>query len=283
VFNRRHLLMLMVRRELRARYVGSKMGLAWSYINPLSRFLTFYFVFGIILGRGAIPHYAIHLFSGMVIVNFFTSTFNSGTGSINQNKSIVNKMPLPREMFPLASMLVSLYHIGPQLVILVAVCVGTGTWHPGVGSVIAVAMAFTIVILFATGMAVMFSAINVLYRDFTRVVQIFTNMLPFTVPMMYPYAMVAARFGTGIWYRLYFDNPLADAVLLMQRAFWYQTIGPKDQHNSLYSFQYGTQYNFPAHLYTKGLIMILIGVVFVCVAQSVFNRLDDKLPDRLAG
>jgi len=26
--------------SLRARYIGSKMGLAWSYINPLVRFLT---------------------------------------------------------------------------------------------------------------------------------------------------------------------------------------------------------------------------------------------------
>ena len=49
VLRRRYLLRLMVRRELRARYIGSKMGLLWSYINPFSRFLTFYFVFGIIL------------------------------------------------------------------------------------------------------------------------------------------------------------------------------------------------------------------------------------------
>ena len=62
VLRRRYLLSLMIKRELRARYVGSKMGLAWSYINPFMRFLTFYFVFGIILGRGQIPHFAIHLF-----------------------------------------------------------------------------------------------------------------------------------------------------------------------------------------------------------------------------
>src|SRR3954453_22353696 len=82
VLRRRYLLKLMVRRELRARYIGSKMGLAWSYINPFVRFMTFYFVFGIILGRGQIPHFAIHLFAGMVVVNLFTESFNSGTRSI---------------------------------------------------------------------------------------------------------------------------------------------------------------------------------------------------------
>src|ERR1700710_2452107 len=198
VFRHRYLLSLMVKRELRARYVGSKMGLAWSYINPLSRFLTFYFVFGIIMNRGAIPHFAIHLFAGMVIVNYFNETFNSGTRAIMQNKAVVNKLPLPRQMFPVASMLVSLYHIGPQLVVLVVVCFGTGVWQPDLPGIIAMVMAFAIVIPLATGMGVMFSAINVLYRDFTRVVQILTNMLPFTVPMMYAYSMVHIRFGTGI-------------------------------------------------------------------------------------
>ena len=36
----------------------------------------------------------------MVLVNLFTESFNSGTRSIMQNKSVVTKMPLPREVFP---------------------------------------------------------------------------------------------------------------------------------------------------------------------------------------
>src|SRR3954452_4744989 len=170
VLKRRYLLSLMVKRELRARYVGSKMGLAWSYINPFTRFLTYYFVFGIILGRGQIPHFAIHLFAGMVVVNLFTDSFNSGTRSIMQNKSIVQKMPLPREIFPIASTLVSLYHVGPQLVILIGACLVTGTFSPDPVGLIAALMAFTIVILLGTGMGLMFSAINVMYRDWTRIV-----------------------------------------------------------------------------------------------------------------
>ena len=194
VLRRRYLLRLMVKRELRARYIGSKMGLAWSYINPFTRFLTFYFVFGIILGRGQVPHFAIHLFAGMVLVNLFTESFNSGTRSIMQNKAVVQKMPLPREIFPIASMLVSLYHTGPQLVILIGACLVTGSFSPDPMGMLAALLAFGIVILLGTGMGLMFAAINVMYRDWTRVVQIFTQMLPFSVPMMYPYTLVRERF-----------------------------------------------------------------------------------------
>ena len=225
VLRRRYLLRLMVKRELRARYIGSKMGLLWSYINPFTRFLTFYFVFGIIIGRGQIPHFAIHLFAGMVLVNLFTESFNSGTRSIMQNKAVVQKMPLPREIFPIASMLVSLYHTGPQLVILVGACLVTGTFSPDPVGLLAALLAFGIVILLGTGMGLMFAAINVMYRDWTRVVQIFTQMLPFSVPMMYPYTLVRTRFEDfPIIQHFYLFNPIAEAVLLMQRGFWITTI-----------------------------------------------------------
>ncbi len=284
VLRRRYLLRLMVKRELRARYIGSKMGLAWSYINPFTRFLTFYFVFGIILGRGQVPHFAIHLFAGMVVVNLFTESFNSGTRSIMQNKSIVQKMPLPREIFPIASMLVSLYHTGPQLVILVGACLVTGSFTPDAMGMLAAVMAFIIVILLGTGMGLMFSAINVMYRDWTRVVQIFTTMLPFTVPMMYPYTLVAQRFEeVPIVAHLYLFNPITEAVLLMQRAFWITTISPADAAaaNTEFGFQPGLSANFPPHLFLLGVVFIVFSIVFLAFAQWLFTRLDDKIPDRL--
>ena len=64
-----------------------------------------------------------------MLVHYFTETLNAGTRSIVRNKALVQKMPMPREMFPVASMLVSLYHIGPQLVILIVACLFSG-WTP---------------------------------------------------------------------------------------------------------------------------------------------------------
>jgi ABC-2 type transport system permease protein len=284
VLRRRYLLSLMVKRELRARYVGSKMGLAWSYINPLTRFLTFYFVFGIILQRGQVPHFAIHLFAGMVLVNLFSESFNSGTRSIMQNKSVVQKMPLPREIFPIASTLVTLYHTGPQLVILIGACLLTGSFSPDPVGLLAVLLAFAIVILLGTGMGLMFSAINVMYRDWTRVVQIFTQMLPFSVPMMYPYTLVHSRFEHfPVIEHFYLANPIAECVLLIQRGFWITTISKADAvaANKEWGFNPSLHANFPPDLWVRGLIMLGISVVFLCVSQWVFTRLDDKIPDRL--
>jgi ABC-2 type transport system permease protein len=284
VFRRRYLLRLMVRREIRARYIGSKFGLAWSYINPTVRFFTFYFVFGIILNRGAIPHFAIHLFAGMVLVHYFTETFNSGTRSIMSNKAVVQKMALPREMFPVASMLVSLYHTGPQLVVLVIACLATGSFSPDATGIAAALLGFAIVLVLGTAMGVMFSAINVLFRDFTRIVQTLTNMVPFSVPMMYPYTMVADRFGTGIWHELYLLNPVGSAVMLMQRGFWITTVSEQDVRDTQQIdplFEGGVAPNFPSHLFERGFAMLAFCLVFLVFAQWLFSRLDDRVPERL--
>jgi ABC-2 type transport system permease protein len=284
VLRRRYLLRLMVRRELRARYIGSKMGLAWSYINPLSRFLTYFFVFGIILGRGQVPNFAIHLFAGMVVVNLFTESFNSGTRSIMQNKAVVTKMPLPREIFPIASTLVSLYHTGPQLVILIGACLLTGSFSPDPVGLLAALLALTIVILLGAGMGLLFAAINVMYRDWTRVVQIFTQMLPFTVPMMYPYTLVAQRFENfPVIAHLYLLNPITEAVLLMQRCFWITTVSDADaaQAKAEWGFSADLSVNFPPHLFLRGFVFLVLSALFLAFAQWVFTKLDDKIPDRL--
>jgi len=268
-FRRRYLLRLMVRREIQARYARSAFGLAWSYINPLVRFFTFYFVFGILLNRGAIDNFAIHLFAGMVLVHYFTETVNSGTRSLLRNQGVVQKMAVPRELFPFASMLVSLYHTVPQLVILTVACLVTRDWQPDLTGFAAAGLGFLIVMLFSTSLGLMFSVFNVLMRDFGRIVATFINMVPFAVPMMYPYSLVTERFGDGIWHDLVMANPVAEAVLLIQRGFWWNTTD--EPYSS----------SFPDDLWVRGFIMLGVCALLLGFAQWVFARFESKVPELL--
>ena len=107
VFRQRYLLKLLVTKELKARYQGSVLGLFWSYVQPAVRFAAYFFVIGYVfdLTRG-MTNFAIHVFAGMIIVHYFTETFSSGTRSIMKNKRILQKLALPRELFPVSAMLV---------------------------------------------------------------------------------------------------------------------------------------------------------------------------------
>ena len=271
VFRRRYVLKLLVKRELCARYQGSLLGMLWSYVQPLVRFLMYYFVIGMVLGldRG-VENFGIHLFAGMVMVHYFTETFTAGTRSIVRNKAIVQKMAMPREMFPVASMIVSAYHTLPQMGILVVACALVG-WSPDGIGLLAGLLGFAIIAVLATALALLFSAANVFFRDFSNVVQTLTAFVHFSVPMLYPFTRVAGRFGAG-FVGIYLANPLAEAVLLMQRLFW--TTSTDDPAATAAE-------HLPDHLFTRGLIQLAISVLFLVLAQMVFAKLEKKFPERL--
>lgn len=290
VFRRRYLLRLMVRREIQARYAGTGFGLAWSYINPLTRFLTFYAVFGLLLGRGmGLENFAIHLFAGMVLVNYFTETVTAGTRSLLNNKGVIAKMALPRELFPVASMLVSLWHAIPMLVILVIACVTQVWWGDGhvwvpdaVGSGAAL-LGLVLMLVWGTAFGLMFSCVNVIFRDFQRIVQTFITMIPFSVPMMYPFYLVAD--GERIpqeWLPIYLGNPVAIAVMLFQRGFWFQTCDPVCvQVTDPVTGETVLPPAFADDLYMRGFIMLAIGLAVLAVGQVVFSRLEKRIVERL--
>lgn len=270
VFQKRYLLKLLVKREISARYQGSFLGLLWSYIGPLCQFFIYWFVLGTIIGlHDNVENFGVHIFCGLVVVHFFTETFSAGTRSIVRNKSVVVKLPLPREMFPVASMLVSLFHVFPQMVILVVACLAYG-WSPDLYGVAALGLAFLIAMLLGTAGALVFSAANVFFRDFANVVSIMTMFVRFSVPMIYPYSLVDERFGEAAQYYLY--NPLADCVLLVQRAMWLGTTGdPAATAKS----------DLPPDLMVWGLSMAGVGLVLLAIGQLVFSRLESKIPERL--
>lgn len=268
VFRRRYLLRLLVRREISARYQGSFLGLFWSYLNPAFRLAMYYFVVALVLGK-SIENFAIHLFAGLVMVQFFTESFSAGSRSIMRNKSLVRKMAIPREMFPAASILVSAYHIIPAMVLLSGFCIALG-WTPDPVGVAAGLLGFSIVAVLGTGMALLFSASNVFFRDFGNVVQTLTQFTTFSVPMMYPYSFVDERFGR--FADLYLLNPVAEAVLLFQRAFWTGTTDNPDAT---------VAEHMPDNLFTLGFLHLAAALIFLAISQVVFTKLENKIPERL--
>jgi ABC-2 type transport system permease protein len=274
VFRRRYLLRLLVRSTVQARYQGTLLGWLWSYVQPAVRFCMYYFVFQVLIGRGGPDAYpfAIHLVCGMVIVHFFTETFNGGTRSLVSNRGLIVKLPMPRELFPVANMLVCAWQTAPMLLITIFVSVMLG-WTPDPMGVLAALLAISLVGVLGLALALMFSVANVFFRDFSKVTQTLTQFTTFSVPMIYPYSMVAERFDKIPWITdVYMLNPIAEAVLLMQRCFWLPLT--KDPAVSRVE-------GFPPDLWSRGLIMLAISLVALGLAQVWFSKLERRVPERL--
>jgi ABC-2 type transport system permease protein len=272
VFRQRYLLRLIVGRQLAQQYAASVLGLLWSYIQPGLRFTVYFFVFGVVLknAHGGMENFALHLFAGMVFVHYFTETWSSGTRSIWQNKSLVLKMRVPREIFPVASMVTAAYHTGPQVLILFVACLVVG-WHVTWTGLAAGLLGLALLITFSMALALAFSALNVFFKDFQNIVQTVTQFMHFMVPMMYAYSMLARMGENHRWaYELYFANPLAECVLLMQKLFWAPTVSPELEAAE-----------FPPDLWERGFIMLGVSLVLLVLAQRLFSRLEGRFPERM--
>jgi ABC-2 type transport system permease protein len=286
VVRRRYLLKLIVQKEIQARYQGSVLGLMWSYVQPLVRFCMYFFVIGLVLGlHKSVPNFAVHMFAAIVGISFFTETFSSGTRSIVRNKTIVRKMAMPREMFPVASVLVSAVHTFPQLMILFVGSVAVG-WRPDPQGIFAGILGYAIITVLGTGLALLFSAMNVFFKDFQNIVSTLMIFTHWIVPMIYPFSKLATSsiHGTG-FYDAYLSNPLTIGVLLIQRCFWIPTL-PDCPTKSNICLVDGNPASvgfpdLPYHIFLLGWVMLGVSLIILVLCQIAFSRLEGKFAERL--
>ncbi|CAI3801116.1 ABC transporter permease [Pseudarthrobacter sp. MM222] len=262
VYGDRFLLKLLVRKEIKVRYRGSVLGLLWSYVKPLVQFLIYFVALGIFLNlqRGT-PNYAIYLFAGIVLVNFFTESLSNATRSVVDNRDLIRKIYLPRELFPVSTVWVSAAHFLPQLLVLIGACLVVG-WTPSLLQLAAVVLIFFMVAVLATGLGLMFGAVNVYFRDSENIVDMIVMIVTWASPVLYVWSMVERVMGP--WYWLYQLNPMTVAVEVFHWAFWEPTL-KADQ------FVADTM---PPDLLTLWLpVAMLITLVVLFLGQLTFRRL----------
>ena len=114
------LLRSLLRRELRARYKGSALGLLWSLLYPLVMMGVYTLVFSV-LWKGArnIPHYPLFVLAGLAVWTFFIVSVQLGSGSLVSAADLIKKVWFPRELVVAAVVLAQTVSAGVILVILI--------------------------------------------------------------------------------------------------------------------------------------------------------------------
>lgn len=261
----RYLLRLLVRKGTATRYRNSTLGWAWSYVKPAILFLVYYFVMGIIFDTASRPAlYPIYLFSGIVAVNLFTEAFGNATNSIVDNKALVRKIYLPRELFPIAAIIGAFVHFLPQLAILLVVCIAVG-WVPTLLGVVAILVGVLLVIAFSLGIGLFFSGINVRYRDAQNFVDVIKMVSLWASPVLYTWNLVQDRAPQWLL-PIYMSNPVTVAVELFHYGFWQPAARLQPGSAELSSLPP----NFLLYAGVAGTITI----VLLIVGQLVFRRFE---------
>ena len=187
----RELLTVLIRRNLKRRYRGSFLGIYWSLLNPLVMTGLYTAIFGATFAEyynNSALNYVLAAFTGLVTINFFSSSTAQALASVVENGGIVNKIRLPLFVFPLATIGANVFQLlmgaFPLLVIITLIL----SRNP----INAVALLLPIIglVLVCTGVGMLMSALYVFFRDLSYFYELLTFLLWIGSPIFYPVEIV---------------------------------------------------------------------------------------------
>ncbi|HEH9431464.1 TPA: ABC transporter permease [Aeromonas sobria] len=211
IYKNRKLIYSLTKRDVLGRYQGSIFGILWSFFTPVFMLGVYTFVFSLIFNARwssestSKTEFALVLFAGLIVFNFFSECANKAPTLILSNSNYVKKVIFPLEILPVNSALSALFHA----------MISLSVWFSFFliqGGEVQVTWFLTPIVLFpvfilSMGIGWLLSSLGVYLRDVGQFVSILVTTLMFLSPIFYPITAIPVEYR----YLLHI-NPLATAI-----------------------------------------------------------------------
>ena len=263
----RELLTALLGRELAGKYKGSFLGLGWTLVRPLVMLFIYAVVVGQFLGAArSVEKFAIFVLVGLLFWNLLSESISMGSTSMTANATLLKKVWFPREVLPLTGFAVSTVNFLVQFGVLIFAYLIFSSW-PEMGNLLYLIPVFLIVFPVSFGMSLIFSVLNVRFRDTQYIVEVGLVIGFWLSPIIYPWTLAhqfLASLPVGwIWQQLYLLNPFGLVVMAAQQALW-----PPINSAAGATYQF-----FDSPFATRLWLSVLASWIFLYIAQRIFARM----------
>jgi len=256
LFRYRELFGSLFRRDLRAKYKGSVLGLAWSLANPIALMLVYLLVFSVFWKAPAtdLDHYWLFLLCGLPAWVFFATSLQAASRSLLENANLIRKVRFPRQLVPLANVATQLVAFAVMLAIVVVLSI---VYVPDGRDVVwlSIPIALLIVCLVA-GVSLAVAAANTVFRDVEHIVAALLLPWFFLTPILYSLDSVpGAESHPWLERLIHWGNFMSPAIISLREPLYFGRA--PDAADAIY--------------------LAVSAVVALALGALVFTRVDDRI------
>lgn len=197
-------------RDIKVRYKQTSIGILWAILQPFLTMIIFSVFFGRVAGISVreIP-YPIFVYSGLLFWNYFSNSLATASNSLVAEQNIIQKVYFPKIIIPLASTIVFFLDFIFSFIVFIGLMF---YYHfsPTLIGILLIIPALAITFLSFSGLSLVFSSVNVKYRDVRYALPFFIQLLVFLTPVIYP----ASILGKYQW--LLYLNPMSGVIETMR-------------------------------------------------------------------
>lgn len=244
----RDLIAALVARDLKVRYRRSAIGFLWTMLQPLLMMLVFQVVFSALF-RFDIQNYPVYAFAGILFWNFFSQSILASMNSLKGNAQLLQKLPVPKAVFPLATVISGLINLGFALVPLLGLLIVTG--HRLSPALLFLPVAILLAAVFTLGAGLLLSPLAVFFHDVVEIIGVLLTVVMYLTPIFYPLAIVPERLRFLVRF-----NPVRSILEVFRDPIYFGKIPPL------------------SHL----LVCVVVTAGALAVGALVFRRASDRIP-----
>ena len=201
------------RRDLRAKYKGSFLGLAWTLALPLALMLVYLVVFSVLWKAEAtdLDDYWLFLLCGLPPWVFLASSLQTASRSLVENAPLIRKVRFPRQLVPLSVVATQLVAFATMTAIVLVLALW---FRPESRDTAWLALPVGVVIvLFVSGLSLTVAALNAVFRDVEFVVAALLLPWFFLTPVLYQLDdLPGAESRPWLIDLLHWGNPMTPAI-----------------------------------------------------------------------